>query len=192
MEDISTISFISRNMCTRCSSSRVFRLRLARRSATREVLNAPAPEHEAVIGSYYIAYILFFNTVLSSVLKPLWSSVKTLAASAGGRGFEPHRGHKNLFFTFYSIRGECEELLCIMFMRWNVSGRNRECAQFLHAELNARKSNALKCTARDNAAPYIASSPARGRSPSELLQIPVYGMLDTVLFGLIASKVALL
>ena len=38
-------------------------------------------------------------------------TVKTLAANAGGRGFESHRG-QNLFFTFYSIRVECEELFC--------------------------------------------------------------------------------
>ena len=43
---------------------------------------------------------------------PLWSSGKTLAVNAGGRGFESHRGHKNLFFTFYSIRVECEKLFC--------------------------------------------------------------------------------
>ena len=37
-------------------------------------------------------------------------SGKTLAANAGGRGLESHRGHKNLFFTFHSIR--VEELFC--------------------------------------------------------------------------------
>ena len=31
-----------------------------------------------------------------------WIMVKTLAANAGGRGFESHRG-QNLFFTIYSI-----------------------------------------------------------------------------------------
>ena len=54
-----------------------------------------------------LASVLFVLTV-----RPLWSSGKTLAANAGGRGFEPHRGHKNLFFTFYSIRVKCEELFC--------------------------------------------------------------------------------
>ena len=39
---------------------------------------------------------------LFSTVKPLWFSGKTLAANAGGRGFESHRG-QNLFFTFYSI-----------------------------------------------------------------------------------------
>ena len=39
------------------------------------------------------------------------SSGKTLVANAGGRGFEFDRG-QNLFFTFYSIRVECEELFC--------------------------------------------------------------------------------
>ena len=43
---------------------------------------------------------------------PLWSSGKTLAANAGGCGFESHRGHKHLFFTFYSIRVKCEKLFC--------------------------------------------------------------------------------
>ena len=37
---------------------------------------------------------------------------ETLAPNAGGRGFEPHRRHKNLFFTIYSFRVECEELFC--------------------------------------------------------------------------------
>ena len=45
-------------------------------------------------------------------MRPLWSSGKTLAANAGGRGFTSHRGHKHLFFTFYSIRVECDELFC--------------------------------------------------------------------------------
>ena len=36
----------------------------------------------------------------------------SLATNAGCRGFESHRGHKNLFFTFYSIGVECEELFC--------------------------------------------------------------------------------
>ena len=40
------------------------------------------------------------------------SSGKKLAANAGGRGFESYRGHKNLFFTFYSIRVKCEKLFC--------------------------------------------------------------------------------
>ena len=45
-----------------------------------------------------------------STAKPLWSSGKTLAANAGNRGFESHRG-QNLFFTVYSIiRVNCEEL----------------------------------------------------------------------------------
>ena len=44
-------------------------------------------------------------------MRPLWSSPRTLAANAGGRGFESHRG-KNMFFTFYSTRVECEELFC--------------------------------------------------------------------------------
>ena len=35
-------------------------------------------------------------------VRPLWSSGKTLAANAGGRGFESYREH-NLLFTFYSI-----------------------------------------------------------------------------------------
>ena len=39
------------------------------------------------------------------------TGMQTLAANAGGRGFESHRG-QNLFFTFYSIRVECEELFC--------------------------------------------------------------------------------
>ena len=47
-----------------------------------------------------------------STVRPWWSSGKTLAANAGGRGFESHRGHKNLFFTFYSIRVKREELCC--------------------------------------------------------------------------------
>ena len=39
------------------------------------------------------------------------SSGKTLAANAGGRGFESHLGQNLLFFfTFHSIRVECEEL----------------------------------------------------------------------------------
>ena len=38
-------------------------------------------------------------------------STKALAANAGGREFESHRW-QNLFFTFYSIRVECEELFC--------------------------------------------------------------------------------
>ena len=42
----------------------------------------------------------------------LWSSGKTLAANAGGRGFDSHRG-QNSFFTIYSIREvECEKLFC--------------------------------------------------------------------------------
>ena len=45
-------------------------------------------------------------------MKPLLSNNKSLAANAGGRGFEPHRGHKNLFFTFYSIKVECVEMIC--------------------------------------------------------------------------------
>ena len=53
-------------------------------------------------------------------LCPRWGSnprppafaARRLTATHGGRGFEPHRGHKNLFFTFYSIRVECEELFC--------------------------------------------------------------------------------
>ena len=44
-------------------------------------------------------------------MRPSWSSGKTLAANGGGRGFESHRG-QNLFFTFYSIKVECEELIC--------------------------------------------------------------------------------
>ena len=44
-------------------------------------------------------------------VRQLWSSGKTLAANGGGRGFKPE-GTKNLFFTFYSIRVECEELFC--------------------------------------------------------------------------------
>ena len=53
---------------------------------------------------------------LASVLfvlyrKPSWSSGKKLTANAGGRRFESHRG-QNLFFTFYSIKMECEELFC--------------------------------------------------------------------------------
>ena len=51
-----------------------------------------------------------------STVRPLWSSGKTLATNAGCRGFEPHRGHKNLFFTIYSIRVKCEEL----FYRINI------------------------------------------------------------------------
>ena len=47
-----------------------------------------------------------------STVRPLWSSGKTLAANTGGGGFEPHPGHKNLFFTFYCIRVKCEELFC--------------------------------------------------------------------------------
>ena len=35
-----------------------------------------------------------------------------VAANAGGRGFDSHRG-QNLFFTFHSIRVECEELFCV-------------------------------------------------------------------------------
>ena len=39
------------------------------------------------------------------ITKPLWSSGKTFAANAGGRGFEPHRGRKTFFkiFQFYNI-----------------------------------------------------------------------------------------
>ena len=43
-------------------------------------------------------------------------------------------------------------------MRWNGNARNRACAQLLRAELNARKSNELKCAARENAAPVCLSN----------------------------------
>ena len=53
--------------------------------------------------------IIYFQsiTILDSVWFVLYcwalvSSGKTLAANAGGRGFEPHRG-QNLFCTIYSI-----------------------------------------------------------------------------------------
>ena len=39
------------------------------------------------------------------------SVTSTSWTNAGGRGFDPTEG-KNLFFTFYSIRVECEELFC--------------------------------------------------------------------------------
>ena len=39
-----------------------------------------------------------------STVKPLWTSGKTFAANAGGRGFESHR-EQNLFFTFYIVGG---------------------------------------------------------------------------------------
>ena len=42
-------------------------------------------------------------------MRPSWSSGKTLAANAGGRGFESHKW-QNLLITFHSIRVECEEL----------------------------------------------------------------------------------
>ena len=64
---------------------------------------------------FYIAFVKkYFQVIfiLPSVLFVLYrEAVKTLAANAGGRGFESHRG-QNLFFTFYPIRVECEELFC--------------------------------------------------------------------------------
>ena len=50
--------------------------------------------------SKFVLVVVFVCCSFSSV-KPLWSSGKTLAANAGGRGFESQRG-QNLFFTFYS------------------------------------------------------------------------------------------
>ena len=52
-----------------------------------------------------------FNTSISLgvVCSLPWSSGKTFAANAGGRGFESHRG-QNLFSQFYRV--ECEELFC--------------------------------------------------------------------------------
>ena len=40
--------------------------------------------------------------------------------------------------------------MCNILTRWNGTALNQACAQFLRAELNSRKSNALKCAAREN------------------------------------------
>ena len=62
-------------------------------------------------------FSMYFNISLGVVRSlpfvwPLWSSCKTFASNAVGRGFEPRRRHKILFSTFYSIRVEFEELFC--------------------------------------------------------------------------------
>ena len=48
-------------------------------------------------------------------MRPSWSSGKTLAANAGGRGFESHRGIEGKIrfsqFTLFN-RVECEKLFC--------------------------------------------------------------------------------
>ena len=52
-----------------------------------------------------------FNLFREALCRILLYSYKALAANSGGRELESHRG-QNLFFTYYSIRVECEELLC--------------------------------------------------------------------------------
>ena len=44
-------------------------------------------------------------------MRSSFSSGMSLAANAGGRGYESHRG-QDLFVTFYFIRVEFEELFC--------------------------------------------------------------------------------
>ena len=66
----------------------------------------------AFAGKYFQCISILASVLFVLYREPMWSSGKTLAANAGGREFESHRGHNNLFFTFYSIRVECEELFC--------------------------------------------------------------------------------
>ena len=63
---------------------------------------------------YWLVRGAFVERILTSyfnisIVKPLCSSGKTLAANAGGRGFEFHRGN-NLLVTFTIFRMEREEL----------------------------------------------------------------------------------
>ena len=56
----------------------------------------------------FVEKILSRGFILGSVRivlnrEALWSNGMTLAANAGGRGFNPHRGREKMFFTIYSI-----------------------------------------------------------------------------------------
>ena len=57
------------------------------------------------------AFVKAFTTKAS--VKPLWSSGKTLATNAGGRGFDFHWGQNLFFFSHFTLfKVECEELFC--------------------------------------------------------------------------------
>ena len=59
-------------------------------------------------------------------MRPSWSSDKTLAANAGGRGFESHRGQYLHFkFTLF-YRVECEKLFCKTNIKLKVLKLNKK------------------------------------------------------------------
>ena len=78
-----------------------------------------------------------------STVRPSWSSGKTPAANAGGRGFESHRG-QNLFFKFTLFYGvECEKLFCKTNIKLKVLKLNK---QNLFQNLDDIKLRTLKQT----------------------------------------------
>ena len=81
------------------------------RTTPRLILNARWYLAGFFVEKYFQGVLIHISIGVVRSL-PSWSSSETLAANAGGRGFESHRG-QNLFLTFTLFyRVECEKLFC--------------------------------------------------------------------------------